>query len=33
MGPEVAQVRAHADLDADCIDDAVDQCPVGAITA
>jgi ferredoxin len=28
-----AQVKAHADLRAACIQDAVDQCPVGAISA
>ena len=34
MDPEeVAQVRADADLDAACIQDAVDQCPVSAISA
>ena len=30
---EVAQVKADADLNSACIQDAVDQCPVGAITA
>jgi len=33
MGSEVAQVKSNANLNADCIDDAVDQCPVGAIEA
>ena len=28
-----AQVKDDADLNADCIQDAVDQCPVGAISA
>jgi len=28
-----AVVRDDADLHADCIQDAVDQCPVGAISA
>jgi len=28
-----AQVKAAADLDADCLEDAVDQCPVGAISS
>lgn len=28
----IAAVKAGADLNADCIDDAVDQCPVGAIS-
>ncbi|MCD5416095.1 ferredoxin [Candidatus Bipolaricaulota bacterium] len=27
----VALVKADADLDADCIEDAIDQCPVTAI--
>jgi ferredoxin len=27
-----AEVKGGADLNADCIQDAVDQCPVGAIT-
>jgi ferredoxin len=33
LGSEVAQVKASADLNADCIEDAIDQCPVGAISA
>jgi len=33
MGPEVAQVKADADPSAACIQDAIDQCPVSAITA
>jgi ferredoxin len=33
LGPEdMAQVKADADLNATCIQDAVDQCPVGAIS-
>ncbi len=28
----VAQVKTDADLNAACIQDAVDQCPVGAIS-
>lgn len=34
MGADgVAVVKADADLNAACIQDAVDQCPVGAISA
>ncbi len=34
MGADgVAQVKTDADLNAACIQDAVDQCPVGAISA
>ena len=34
VGPDgKAQVKADADLNAACIQDAVDQCPVGAISA
>jgi len=33
LGSEVAQVKASPDLNADCIEDAIDQCPVGAISA
>ena len=29
---DVAQVKADADLNAACTQEAVDQCPVGAIT-
>lgn len=29
---DIAQVRTDADLDSDCIQDAIDQCPVSAIT-
>lgn len=33
-GPEeIAQVKPDADPNAACIQDAVDQCPVGAISA
>jgi len=33
-GPDgTGQVKADADLNAACIQDAVDQCPVGAISA
>jgi ferredoxin len=30
---DLAQVKGGADLSAACIQDAVDQCPVGAISA
>ncbi len=34
IGPDgKAQVKDGADLNASCIQDAVDQCPVGAISA
>ncbi len=34
MDPEgTAVVKTGADMDADCIQEAVDQCPVGAISA
>jgi ferredoxin len=29
----IAAVKAGADMDADCIQEAADQCPVGAISA
>ena len=29
---DIAQVKAGADLDSGCIQDAIDQCPVSAIT-
>ncbi len=29
---DMAQVRADADLDSGCIQDAIDECPVSAIT-
>lgn len=29
---DIAQVRAGADLDSACIQDAIDECPVSAIT-
>jgi ferredoxin len=29
---DIAQVRAGADLDSGCIQDAIDECPVSAIT-
>jgi len=33
-GPEgIGQVKVDADLNAACIQDAIDQCPVGAISA
>jgi len=33
MGPEgTARVKDGANLDADCVQDAADQCPVGAIS-
>jgi ferredoxin len=31
-GDGVAAVKDGANLDADCVQDAIDQCPVGAIT-
>ena len=34
LGPDdIAQVKKGADLNAACIQDAADQCPVGAISA
>lgn len=34
LGPDgTAEVKADADKNAACIQDAVDQCPVGAISA
>jgi len=29
---DIAQVKANADLNSDCIQDAIDQCPVSAIS-